>query len=293
MNKDKKLKILVLGSTGLIGSTITRVLSEDPSLEVFGTIRLEFLAQYLKNLSLGKIYTGIDLEEDSSNFKILNIFTSIRPNVVINCVGATKHKHDGNQPMSAIKLNALLPHRLAQICLLLGSRLIHISTDCVFSGNKGFYNEADKPDADDLYGKSKALGEFLCDDTLIIRTSTIGHELNTNYGLLNWFLLQESKCKGFKNAIFSGLPTVVFAQVIRDYILKNKDLKGLYHIAASPISKYDLLKLIAEVYGKKIEIELYENFVIDRSLDSTKFNRATGFKCPDWPELINSMYHYK
>ncbi len=279
------MKVLVLGSTGLIGSTVSRVLSEKPSLDVFGTVRSDCSGLKLKNL-----FTGVDIQDNS---RVLDIFASINPDVVINCVGATKHKDDGNQPINAIKLNALFPHRLAQICNLLGTRLIHISTDCVFSGKKGSYTESDQPDANDVYGKSKALGEVLYGDALTIRTSTIGHELNTNYGLLNWFLSQEKRCKGFKNAVFSGLPTVVLAQVIRDHILNNKALNGLYHIAAAPINKYDLLKLIAEVYGKKIDVELDEDFVIDRSLDATKFNLATSFKAPEWPELIQSMYQYK
>ncbi len=280
----------MLGSTGLIGSTVLRVLSENPSLDVFGTVRSEYSLLKLNGISSNKIFAGVDIEDDS---KILDVFSTVSPDVVINCVGATKHKDDGNQPIKAIKLNTLFPHRLAQICNLLNARLIHISTDCVFSGKKGFYRESDQSDADDVYGKSKALGEVLYGDALTIRTSTIGHELNTNYGLLNWFLSQEARCKGFKNAIFSGLPTVVLAQVIRDHILNNRDLKGLYHVAAAPINKYDLLKLIAEVYGKKINIELDEDFVIDRSLDATKFNLATGFKAPEWPELIQSMYQYK
>jgi dTDP-4-dehydrorhamnose reductase len=288
--KGKILKVLVLGSTGLIGRTFLRVLSEKSSLDVYGTVRSELSLQYFKNISLSKIFTEIDVEDDS---KMLDIFDNIQPDVVINCIGATKHKEDGKHPIKAIKLNALFPHRLAQLSSLFGAKFIHVSTDCVFSGKKGLYTENDQPDADDIYGKSKALGEVFYGDALTIRTSTIGHELNTNYGLLNWFLSQESKCKGFKNAVFSGLPTVVLAEVIRDYILNDHSLKGLYHIAASPINKYDLLKLIAKVYGKKIDIELDEDFVIDRSLDATKFNLATGFKCPEWPKLIDAMNQYK
>ena len=284
------MKILVLGSTGLIGSAVLRVLSEKPSLDVFGTVRAEHSLLKLKGISSNKIFSGVDIENDS---KILDVFSAIDPDVVINCVGATKHQDDGNQPIKAIKLNALLPHRLAQICNLLNARLIHISTDCVFSGKKGFYTESDRPDADDVYGKSKALGEVLYGDALTIRTSTIGHELNTNYGLLNWFLSQDIKCRGFKKAVFSGLPTVVLAQVIRDHILNNKGLKGLYHVAAAPINKYELLKLIAEIYGKEIDIELDEDFIIDRSLDATKFNLSTGFNVLGWPELIQIMYQYR
>jgi dTDP-4-dehydrorhamnose reductase len=276
----------VLGSHGLIGSAVFRVLSEKSSLNVYGTVRsLKTETSFHE-----KIFSGVDVENAS---KLIEIFSLVKPDVVINCVGVTKHKHDGNDPVSAIKLNALFPHQLAKISYELNVRLIHVSTDCVFSGKKGFYLEEDLPDSDDFYGRSKALGEVLYDNSLTIRTSTIGHEINTNYGLLNWFLDQKGKCKGFKNAIFSGLPTVVLAQVIRDYILDNNKLIGLYHVAADPINKYDLLKMISEIYNKEIIIELDEIFMIDRSLDPKKFNNATGFKAPSWPVLIQTMFNYQ
>lgn len=280
----------MLGSTGLIGSTLLRVLAESASLNVFGTVRSDSASQLSKNISPSNIFTGIEVEINS---RILDVFLNLRPDVVINCIGATKHKDDGNRHINAIKLNSLLPHRLAQMCALSNARLIHVSTDCVFSGERGLYREEDMPDADDIYGRTKALGEVVYGDALTIRTSTIGHELNTNYGLLDWFLSQKTQCKGYKKAVFSGLPTVILAEVIRDYILNDGALVGLYHVAAEPINKYDLLKLIAEVYGKKINIDLDESFIIDRSLDSTKFNNATGFKAPKWSELIQQMYEYQ
>lgn len=276
----------MLGSNGLIGSTLFRVLSEKPSLDVYGTVR----SPTANNFANKKIFSGVDVEDI---FKLIEVLSSEKPDVVINCVGATKHKDDGNDPVSAIKLNALFPHQLAKISHESNIRLIHVSTDCVFSGNKGLYVEEDLPDSDDFYGRSKALGEVFYGNSLTIRTSTIGHEINTNYGLLNWFLQQNGKCKGFKNAIFSGLPTVVLAQVIRDYILDNIKLIGLYHVAADPINKYDLLKLISVVYKKEIIIEPDESFVIDRSLDPKKFNNATGFKAPSWPALIQTMFNYQ
>jgi dTDP-4-dehydrorhamnose reductase len=182
---------------------------------------------------------------------------------------------------------------LAQICTLVGARFIHISTDCVFSGKDGFYTESAFADADDVYGRSKALGEVTYGGYLTLRTSTIGHELQSNYGLLNWFLSQKSSCKGFNKAIFSGLPTVVFAQVIRDFVLKDTQLKGLYHVAAQPINKYDLLKLIAKVYKKEINIEPDDSLIINRSLDASKFNQATGYNPPSWQNLIETMYQYQ
>jgi dTDP-4-dehydrorhamnose reductase len=213
--------------------------------------------------------------------------------VVVNCAGLTKHKPEADDPMVSIPINALMPHRLAALCKLVGARLIHVSTDCVFSGNKGGYVEDDFADARDVYGKSKALGEVHYPHTITLRTSTIGHELQSQYGLLDWFLSQEGQCKGYARAVFSGLPTVIFAQVVRDQVIPHIELSGLYHIAAQPIAKFELLKLIADVYGKTIDIVRDENLTIDRSLDAKRFQLATGYVAPDWPELIKLMHAYK
>jgi dTDP-4-dehydrorhamnose reductase len=126
-----------------------------------------------------------------------------------------------------------------------------------------------------------------------LRTSTIGHELQSQYGLLDWFLSQNGRCKGYTRAVFSGLPTVVFAQVIRDVVIPHSDLSGIYHVAAKPIAKFDLLKLIADVYGKTMDIARDDSLVIDRSLDARRFQLATGYVAPEWPELIKLMHAYK
>jgi len=217
----------------------------------------------------------------------------IRPDVIVNCIGLTKHKAGAEDPLSAIPINTLLPHRLAKICSSLGSRLVHISTDCVFSGEKGSYTESDFSDARDVYGKSKALGEINSPNAITLRTSIIGHELNSAYGLLEWFLSQDVKCRGFRCAIFSGLPTIVLAKIIRDVVIPAKKLSGIYHVAASPINKYDLLKLIASEYGKAISISPDDTFVVDRSLSAAKFNADTGYLAPEWPELIRLMHTFK
>jgi dTDP-4-dehydrorhamnose reductase len=283
------LKVLVLGSNGLIGSNIVKVLSGDLSLEVFGTINVNIHPRLERDFST-KIFRGVNVLNSA---KLLEVFELIGPEVVINCVGLTKHKHDEFRAIDAIALNALYPHRLAEIARIFGSRLIHFSTDCVFSGGRGLYSEVDPPDAVDLYGRSKALGEVLYGNALTIRTSTIGHELGSNHGLLDWFLSQQLRCKGFSQAVFSGLPTVIIARVLRDYILRDKTMIGLYHIAANPINKYDLLKLIAKEYGKKIDIEIDDELKIDRSLNSSKFNQVTGFCCPEWPILIKEMHLFR
>ena len=284
------MKVLVLGSSGLIGSTTLRLLSENSCWQVYGSIRSDSIRPFLPKISVDKLISNLNVNNLSS---IIQTISEIRPDVVINCIGATKHKKEGNSPLDAIELNSLLPHRLAQICTLVGARFIHISTDCVFSGKDGFYTESAFADADDVYGRSKALGEVTYGGYLTLRTSTIGHELQSNYGLLNWFLSQKSSCKGFNKAIFSGLPTVVFAQVIRDFVLKDTQLKGLYHVAAQPINKYDLLKLIAKVYKKEINIEPDDSLIINRSLDASKFNQATGYNPPSWQNLIETMYQYQ
>ena len=282
------MKILILGASGLIGNTALRVLSERKDWEVYGSIRSESAKSLFPMIDNRRLVMNLDVY---NFYSIINALQEIKPDVLINCIGATKHKKEGNNPVYAIDLNALLPHKLAQICELIDCRFIHISTDCVFSGNLGFYTELSATDAEDIYGKSKALGEVNYGNTITLRTSTIGHELQTKYGLLDWFLSQNNACKGFGRVVFSGLPTIVFAEIIRDIVLHRPELKGLFNVAAEPINKYDLLQLIAKVYHKKINIIRDDNFVIDRSLDASKFNYATGYAPPTWQNLIESMYH--
>jgi dTDP-4-dehydrorhamnose reductase len=284
------MNILVIGASGMIGSTVLRVLSENKEWVVFGTVRNISVKRFFSTDIGERLVSGIDVEKQDSLIKMLD---QIRPDVIINCAGLTKHKPEADEPLVAIPINTLMPHRLAGLCKLIGARLIHISTDCVFSGEKGLYVEDDFPDARDVYGKSKQLGELNDSHTITLRTSTIGHELQSQYGLLDWFLAQDQQCKGYRNAIFSGLPTVVFAQVIRDIVIPDSKLAGLYHVAAKPINKFDLLKLIANIYGKKIDIEPEDKLVIDRSLNAKRFELATGYIAPEWPELINLMHSYK
>jgi len=168
-----------------------------------------------------------------------------------------------------------------------------MSTDCVFSGAKGNYTEQDISDAEDLYGKSKFIGEVDYPHSITLRTSIIGHELNSTHGLIEWFLAQQGSCRGYRRVIFSGLPTVVLAQVIRDVVIPKPELFGVYHVAAQPISKFDLLKLVAEVYGKTIDIVPDDVLVIDRSLNAQRFFVATGYKVPTWRDLIKTMYSYQ
>lgn len=284
------MKVLVVGANGMIGNTVLRVLNERPDWDVSGTVRSGNARKFFPPAIACKLLEGVEVA--SANV-LLRLLEGVRPDVVVNCAGLTKHKPEAEDPLVAIPINTIMPHRLAGLCKLIGARLVHISTDCVFSGEKGHYTETDFADARDLYGKSKALGEVMYPHAVTVRTSTIGPELQTQHGLLAWFLAQGAQCKGFTRAIFSGLPTVLLAQVLRDVVIPRADLAGLYHVAAAPISKYDLLKLIAEVYCKAIDIRPDDNLKIDRSLDASRFRAATGYVAPDWPEMVRTMHAYK
>jgi len=281
------MKILVLGASGMIGSAMMRVLSENKAWEVVGTLRSADAKRFFLPAVASKLLPGVDIDNQDA---LVRVFSRVQPEVVINCIGLTKHHKESDDPVLAIPINALLPHRIAEVCAVARARLIHVSTDCVFSGLKGSYVEDDPADARDVYGKTKFLGEMNYPHAVTLRTSTIGHEFQSTHGLLEWFLSQEGKCKGFDRAIFSGLPSTVFAQVVRDIVIPRTDLSGLYHVGAEAINKYELLRLIAKVYGKAIDIIRDESFAIDRSLDSGLFYRKTGYIAPSWPELIQSMY---
>jgi dTDP-4-dehydrorhamnose reductase len=220
------------------------------------------------------------------------LFAKVKPHVVINCIGLIKQLAEADDPLSAIPINALLPHRLARLCDVAGARLVHMSTDCVFAGTKGMYTEADMSDAKDLYGRSKYLGEVDYPHAITLRTSIIGHELSGAHSLVGWFLAQQGSVRGFRRAIFSGLPTVELARVIRDHVIPHPELRGLYHVSAEPINKFDLLTLVARAYGKTIDITPDDKLAIDRSLDSSRFRQATGYQPEPWPELVRRMREF-
>jgi len=282
------VKILILGVTGMLGHTLFARLSERKNFSVYGTARNgEKRAGPTAFRLPQKIYENVDVYNFDS---VLRVMRDIKPNVVVNCVGIVKQLPESKDPLISIMINSLFPHQLARACKSEKARMIHVSTDCVFSGKKGAYAEQDFPDADDLYGRTKLLGEVDYPHCVTLRTSIIGHEVKGKHGLIEWFLAQEGRVRGFTRALYSGFPTVEMGTIIADYVIPNKDLSGLYHVSSEPISKYDLLRLVAERYGKKVEIEPFADFVIDRSLDSNRFREATGYNPPPWPELVNAMY---
>lgn len=285
------MRVLILGASGMLGSAVLRMFSSRNVHAVFGTIRNDSLRRHFSEELQKSLISNIDvLNQDA----LTSVFTNIRPDVVINCVGLIKQLAQVNDPLTALPINSMLPHRLANLAALMGAKLVHISTDCVFSGRKGAYLESDLSDAEDLYGKSKFIGEMHgLSHVVTLRTSIIGHELNSNYALIDWFLSQQGKVRGYTKAIFSGLPTVELARVIHDYVLPKPQLHGLYHVSAKPIAKFDLLQLVAKIYGKDIQIDPDDNLVIDRSLNSHKLTAMTGYVAPDWPALIQLMYQQR
>jgi dTDP-4-dehydrorhamnose reductase len=213
-----------------------------------------------------------------------------RPDVVINAIGIIKQVASAKNVITALTVNSILPHRLAELGAKYGFRLISVSTDCVFDGAKGNYTEEDTPNAADLYGKSKNLGEVTGENCLTIRTSIIGRELASTHSLVEWVLSNRGKrIEGYRRAIYSGFPTIVFADIISSLIIDHADLSGLFHIASSPINKFDLLNLINKYYGAGLEVVPSDSLRIDRSLDAGKFNALTGFQPMGWDEMVEMM----
>lgn len=282
------MRVIVLGASGMLGSAVFKGLSASESLSVFGTVRsIRGLDSFGKSLK-DRLISGIDVLDSDS---LIELFHKLTPDIVVNCVGLVKQLSSAKDPLSTLPVNAMLPHRLSKICAVAGARLIHISTDCVFSGRKGMYLENDVSDAEDLYGKSKFIGEVVDQKHAVtLRTSIIGHELNSHSSLIDWFLSQSGPVKGYSRAIFSGVPTVELTRIILEYVIPNPELHGLYHVSAEPIDKYSLLKLVSGVYQTAVDIEPNEELVIDRSLNSDRFRSATGYKPPSWPALIERMH---
>lgn len=281
-------RVLILGGTGMLGHTLFAYLSSLNRWDVYATARS---SAGLVNWFPSNLASKIRPEVDANNFdSVIRALASIKPDIVINCIGLIKQLPIASDPLIAITVNSQLPHRISLVCRTAGARMIHISTDCVFDGSKGNYSENSNSTAQDLYGRTKYLGEVNYPHCTTLRTSIIGHELKGFHGLIEWFLGQESSVKGYTKAIFSGLPTCEMAKIIGNYIIPNEKLHGLHHVSSTPISKFDLLSSVADKYSKKIEIEPDDTVQIDRSLDSSTFQKVTGYRPPVWPELVEQMH---
>jgi dTDP-4-dehydrorhamnose reductase len=275
--------VLVLGATGMLGHKLMQVLAD--RFEVHGTVRGP-AERFARHPVLGAMSLVGGVEADDLD-SILAAAERVRPEAVINCIGVIKQLPAAKAPIPSLRLNALFPHRLAQLCRATAARMIHISTDCVFSGRKGDYVEADLSDAEDLYGRSKFLGEVTGPGALTLRTSIIGRELEGRSGLVEWFLSRKGgEANGYARAIYSGFTTEVLARVIGDVLERHPRMEGLWHVSSEPINKYDLLGLVNRQLDLGIALGRDETFVCDRSLNSARFRAETGFEPPPWPEMI-------
>ncbi len=276
--------VLVLGAGGMLGHKLWQHLKD--RTETWATVRS-------RDGLPAELFGGPRVLEGVDAFSFETVERAIRQSraaVVVNCIGVVKQLAGSKDPVSAISVNALLPHRVHAVCRQSGAHLVQISTDCVFRGDTGKYRETDPPDADDLYGRTKLLGEAVGDGALTLRTSIIGRELRGGAGLVEWFLSHRGgRVKGYSHAIFSGVTTGVLSQVIGDVIDRPERMSGLFHVAAEPISKYDLLCRLNRAFEAGITIEPSEAVRIDRSLDGGRFREATGWTAPDWTDMIGRL----
>jgi dTDP-4-dehydrorhamnose reductase len=280
-------RALILGVTGMLGHALMRELSGAPELDVYGSVRsTKDLTEFFPAEVAARITSGVDV---TAMDRLRRLLQDIRPDVVVNAVGLIKQAPEIRDAVRAIAVNALFPHLLAEECAQRDVRLIHVSTDCVFSGTRGNYVEADIPDPPDLYGRSKLLGETTR-PSLTLRTSIIGHELTSSLSLVDWFLSQTGTIRGYTRAIYTGVTTPEFARLLRTIVLPRTHLAGLYHVAAEPISKYELLRLIAQIYGWSGEIAPDDSFICDRSMSAEALFSLTGYRPPPWHEMVSQMH---
>ncbi len=258
-----------------------------PRHEVRCTVRQDLAAYTEFGLfNEGNTCCGVEVR---SIDRLVEVMADFRPHAVVNCVGIVKQRPTAKESIPSLEINALLPHRLAVLCKGVGARLIHLSTDCVFNGKKGNYLEADSSDAEDLYGKTKFLGEVHDENCLTLRTSIIGRELSRHKSLLDWFLAQKGTVKGFKNAIYTGFTTLEMGRIIETMLMDHPEAHGVYQVSSEPINKYDLLLLFREKLGHDIEILPEETFYCDRSLDSRRFREEFNYSPPAWSAMIEEL----
>lgn len=287
MPKKTQMRILILGGGGTLGHKLWQMLpSKFP--DTFVSIRKNKDFYEKCGLFTGpNVIDRLDLRDFTGLYHSLD---RIHPSVVVNCAGITPRREEAQNDVNVITINSLLPHKLATWCATNNARLIHFSTDCVFNGEKGNYNELSPSDANDLYGRTKALGEVNSPSALVLRTSMIGREIFGGTELLEWFLAQGGKkIKGYRKAVFSGLTTNQHAVVVGDLIENYPALTGCYNVASQAVSKYDLLLMLREVYNLDVAIESDDSVECRRDLDGAKFVKATGFSCPPWRQMLTEM----
>ncbi|MBI5034839.1 MAG: SDR family oxidoreductase [Chloroflexi bacterium] len=279
-------RVLILGGEGMLGHKVFQVLAS--RFDTFATFR-DPDGSWLRypmyaNVAREQLVAGVDALNFAS---VIRAVAQTKPDVVINCIGIIKQLKEAKDPFISIALNSLFPHQLADLCAATGARLFHMSTDCVFTGRKGHYTEADTADAEDLYGRTKLLGEVDRVNCLTIRTSIIGRDFLKQSAMLEWFLSNRGgKVQGYTGAIYTGFPTQTLAHIMGDLIEFHPNLSGLYQVASQPINKYDLLVKLRDAMNLDIAIEPQSEFFCDRSLSAERFVAATGYVIPTWDEMV-------
>ena len=279
------MRILILGGDGMLGHQLLKTLSVRNEVKVTLRQDLETYKKYGLFTDMNS-FSGIDVR---SLERLSEVIAYFHPEAVINAVGIVKQRTTAKESIPSLELNSLLPHRLSVLCKVAGARLVHLSTDCVFSGKKGNYKDSDPSDAEDLYGRTKYLGEVRDSHCLTLRTSIIGFELSRKKSLLEWFLAQTGTVKGFTKAIYTGFTTLEMSRIIEKMLIEHREASGVYHVSSDPINKYDLLTLFREKLGHAIEIIPEDNFCCDRSLDSTRFRTEFNYTPPSWPSMIKEL----
>jgi len=280
------MKILILGAGGMLGHQLWRQLQRDH--EVWVTVRRPLSAY--ERFGLFKADRTIASLDVTCADSLMSVVGRVRPEAMINCVGIIKQLKEASNPVISIMINSLLPHRLAELAAAVGARLIHVSTDCVFSGEKGGYVESDRSDAEDMYGRTKFLGEVIQSHCVTLRTSIVGRELETKSGLIEWFLSQKGKTiRGFRRSVYTGFTTPELARIIETVLLEYPRMYGLWHVSSERIDKFELLKKAERAFGWKGEIVPDDTCVCDRSLDSTRFRTTTKYVSPCWDAMLEEL----
>lgn len=275
-------RFLVVGATGMLGHKVCQTLAQDGHA-VTGTVRRALPGPWSEGCTILPGHDVADLD------RLARTIAAVAPDYVVNCAGVIKQNAAAQDHVETVRMNALLPHWLAAKAQGGGARLIHVSTDCVFSGRSGGYTEGDVPDATDLYGRSKLVGEVQDSPHLTLRTSIIGRALKNEEGLVEWFLANRGRqVRGFTRARFSGVTTAVLAKAIGAFASRN-DLTGLYHLSADPIDKHTLLSKLNAMLGGPVRIAPDAVFAIDRSLDSSRLRQASGWQPPTWDTMLAAL----
>ena len=279
------MKILVIGGDGMLGHELLAGLST--SHEVAVTLRRDLSAYADHGLfSPGNAFAGVDVRNAD---RVLEVVADYRPQAIVNAAGIVKQRAAANRAIPSIEVNSLFPHRLAVIARAAGARLVRISTDCVFSGDRGGYRETDVPDPVDLYGRSKLLGEVDEEGSITLRTSMVGLELANRLSLVEWALAQTGPISGYRNVLYSGLTTMELTRVIEEIVVRHPDLHGIWHVASAPISKYDLLDGLFRRIGRVGDVRAEDGVVSDRTMSGEAFAKATGYRVMGWDAMLDEL----